>query len=1437
LRRLAASLVGLGLLVGVPVVALGQAGDAGEKSFFLNFVQDRLSTPDRQIAISNIDGALSSVASIREIDVSDQTGVYLKIKNIKLDWNQSALLTGRLDVNSLAADSIEYLRNPIPAPNAAPALPAPEAQGMAVPQLPVAVDIRQLAVPKITFGEQVFGLGSSIALAGKVKLEGGSLDAGLDIKRLDGPGGALALAAKYDKDSTKLDLDLGIDEPQDGIIATLLNVEGRPDIRLDIKGSGPVGALTTQLSLAAAGKSVLTGKAEVTQQDDVFAIAANLGGPIADILPAAYRGFFGDSTALAAKALLRSDGGLEVEKFSLAGGEVRLAGSASTSKDWFLNRLELSGDIASADGTPVLLPVSGAATRLDSGHIEVKFGGGSPTWQANIAATGFSNATLTAKTLGISGSGVAANLDDPAQRRLTFNVDGKLDGVASSDRAVAAALGDSIGLGAAGLWSAGQPLELAQFRLLGKALTLDTAGSIAKGVFNGEVNLATRDIGAFSGVAGRSLAGGVTLAAKGSISPLIGGFDLDLDGTGTDLAFDNPAVDKLLKGTVKLTGGLARTADGVAARQFRLANAQVQAVADGQFASDAADFRFDLQLADLGLVSPHAAGTLAVTGAAKGSDGAIGLNFAAQVPAGTLLERPLRAATLGFHGTLRQGKLSGELSGGGSLGEQPITLAAQILSADGSDALHALRFRAGGASLTGDVTHTKAGLFEGQLKLAADDISTAAALALVEAKGAAQADITLTPQGKTQAVSVTASARAIKFGGSTVASAEIRAGVADLFGVPMVNGTVAAKQVVASGVSVDTLAATAKWDGEATNFSTDAALAGGARLAAAGALAPLGQAGYRLALDKMSLQQGKLSARLAAPATLSVNGDTVQLGKLRFDVGGGSLTATGSAGKALDIAVALSALPLSAANAVAPGLGLAGSLDGTVRLTGSAAAPKAAFTLKGHGIGAKAIGAFGITPLAFEAIGEFANGRVQLARLTASSPAGLALTGKGTLPLSLTGLDLDASGSVPLALANRFVAARGGQASGTAKFAAHIGGSASSPKVTGEVSLDGGTYVDPAANLKLVGIALRATLAGSSASLNRFSANVSTGGSISGTGKVSLAPGYAGDFALKLTHLRYVDEPLLVTTLSGDLSIKGKLLEGPVIGGAIGIERAEISVPGQIGGGAAAIKVRHLAPPKPVAASLARVRGGAGKSAASGPSASANGPRLDLTINAPARIFIRGRGLDAEVGGSLRLTGRLDAVAPVGAFHLIRGRLAILGQNLTFDSGSATLTGSLDPQIALSATVPSDNITVKVSVSGYASDPKIDFTSTPALAQDEVLSRLLFKQGVEKLSPLQLAQLAGAAASLAGNGGSSLLDDLRNSTGLDDLNLTTDATGAAAVTAGRYITDKIYLGVQAGASGKSRVTVNLDLAPGLKANAGTGADGDSGVGVLYERDY
>jgi translocation and assembly module TamB len=163
--------------------------------------------------------------------------------------------------------------------------------------------------------------------------------------------------------------------------------------------------------------------------------------------------------------------------------------------------------------------------------------------------------------------------------------------------------------------------------------------------------------------------------------------------------------------------------------------------------------------------------------------------------------------------------------------------------------------------------------------------------------------------------------------------------------------------------------------------------------------------------------------------------------------------------------------------------------------------------------------------------------------------------------------------------------------------------------------------------------------------------------------------------------------------------------------------------------------------------------------------------------------------------------------------------------------------GDLDPFLDFRATTQGEDITVTVSVTGRVSDIKINFSSVPQLPEDEVLSRLLFKRGMGDLSPLQLARLAGAAAELAGGGGSSLVDSLRGRTGLADLDIVTGANGDLAVQAGTYLQDNIYLGVQAGANGDSRVTVNLDITPDIKAKASAGTDGNTTVGVFYEKDY
>ncbi|QQR37307.1 translocation/assembly module TamB domain-containing protein [Devosia oryziradicis] len=1418
---------------GVEVLAMG---NEEQKDWLTNFVQDRLSTPERQIRLSNIDGALGSDVSIREITISDANGVWLRVNNARLNWNQAALFGGRLEVRTLAADSIEYIRNAVPVEGAVD-LPAPEASGgFQVPQLPVAVILEQLSVPKVTFGEGVFGLGSEISLAGAMTLDGGNLDANLDIVRLDGPGGTLDLDVAYRKADNSVDLGLSLVEPENGVIANLLNIENRPAVTLALKGSGPVTELRTDLTLQANGQTALSGVATVNQQAEGIAVVADLRGPLATLIAEPYRPFFGAETALTANALIRSEGGISVTGLRLTGGQLSLEAAAETTPDNFLKSLDLDAVIADPNGGQVTLPVPGSATRVGSAQLAVGFGGeAEENWTATLDMAGFETTGFAAETLALTLGGVAANLSDPTARRLTFNGDGTLAGISGSEE-IEAALGDGIGIGIAGLWNAGEPVQLAEFRVAGQALTAALNGRLDGLDFTGDVALETSSIAPFSGLAGRDLAGALTLQASGSIMPLTGGFDLTLDGTGSNLAIGDKLADGLLAGNVALSGRVARTEAGLTADDFRIANQQVQLLADGTYSNALADFTFNLDLSDLALLSDQASGALSVVGTAKGQDSVIDLALDAGVADGTLAGRVLRDGALRFDGRYNVDRLDGTIGGSAALDGYRTTLAANLMVTPSEQALGNIDFQAAGTRITGGVTRvTLTGLLDGGLTVVSPDVSVPAALALIDASGSVNADVTLAPVDGKQGVTLRADMRDLVANDIRVGAADINASVVDLFGVPVVDGGASASDVSAAGVDIERLSATATQTGDTTAFDAQASLATGTDVDIAGSLTPVEQ-GYRLAVDRAQLQQGQLSARLARPTVVQVSGSSVALDAVRFDVGSGSITATGSAGETLGIDLEINALPLSIANAVAPDLGLAGTINGRASITGTGSDPQVNFEARAAGINAAAIRDFGIAPLDATASGTFRNGTVTLAAVSANGNGGLTLRGSGTVPLDGGGLNLAVTGSAPLALANRFVADRGGQLSGVVALDARVSGSLVSPQFGGRVSTNGAGYIDPELNLRLQGISGSASLEGSNLVIDSLSGNLATGGSVSASGSVGLSGGVPANVRVALNSARYADGNLFVATLSGNLALTGNLTGSPLLAGDVFVEEANITVPENFGGGAQLIDVDHINTPPAVEQTLQRAKID-DRTGAPIPQTRPAGLLLDVNVNAPNQIFIRGRGLDAEVGGSVRLTGPINNIQPVGGFSLNRGRLAILGQRVTFESGTVTLVGDLDPFLNLVARTEGDGITVFVTVSGRASDIDVSFTSNPMLPQDEVLSRLIFNRSMGELSPLQLAKLAGAAAELVGGGGNGLVDSLRGAAGLADLDIVTDDKGNVAVQAGTYIQDNVYLGVQAGAGGQSKVTINLDVTNDLKVTGAAGQDGNSSLGVFYEKDY
>jgi translocation and assembly module TamB len=275
-------------------------------------------------------------------------------------------------------------------------------------------------------------------------------------------------------------------------------------------------------------------------------------------------------------------------------------------------------------------------------------------------------------------------------------------------------------------------------------------------------------------------------------------------------------------------------------------------------------------------------------------------------------------------------------------------------------------------------------------------------------------------------------------------------------------------------------------------------------------------------------------------------------------------------------------------------------------------------------------------------------------------------------------------------------------------------------------------------------------------------------------------------------------------------------------------------------GGAAPIpEITHIAEPPPVR----RTRFFAGLVDESGKPPGSGSDRggglaysLDLRIDATNQIFIRGRGLDAELGGTLRIGGTTANVIPSGQFDLVRGRLDILGRRLVLDRGSITLQGSFDPFLRLSASSEADGITVTVVLEGFLTNPDVRFESSPELPEDEIVSRLLFGRGIESISGFQAAQLAASVATLTGQGGEGILGNLRKSFGLDDFDVSSNEAGQTQLTFGTYIADNLYTDVEV-SDGRTELDINLELTPSITVTGSTADDGDSSIGIRFERDF
>ncbi|MFN4058963.1 MAG: translocation/assembly module TamB domain-containing protein, partial [Roseinatronobacter sp.] len=275
--------------------------------------------------------------------------------------------------------------------------------------------------------------------------------------------------------------------------------------------------------------------------------------------------------------------------------------------------------------------------------------------------------------------------------------------------------------------------------------------------------------------------------------------------------------------------------------------------------------------------------------------------------------------------------------------------------------------------------------------------------------------------------------------------------------------------------------------------------------------------------------------------------------------------------------------------------------------------------------------------------------------LALTGPAGLNAQVAGTLGTDLRG-DLRATGSTDIALINPRIEPRSVQ--GLAQFNATVNGPLTLASLNGQAQVRGAQLVIPERYINAQGLTGTIQITGGQVSVD-VSGQLGTGGGARLRGGVTLLPDIVGDLTLDLDNARLIEPKLLETRLNGQVRITGPLTRGPSLSGALALNETEIRIPrvGLVSRGYIPPDIRHVG--EGAASRITRERAGIFQGESHGRTRFAS--PLDLTLEAPSRIFVRGRGLDAELGGSLRLTGTTSDIIPIGQFGLIRGRLDLLG--------------------------------------------------------------------------------------------------------------------------------------------------------------------------------
>ncbi len=1460
----------LGIVLGTAVLlggALALAQTRLAKDQIGGLIESSLDGEQQTAQVEDVSGFLPFDIRIGRLSLADDRGRWLEVDNARVEMDPARLLRGEIRIDQVGAERVAIERAPDlpPSPEPEPAAEEPFSLPRA-PELPESlprVAVERIHLDRIELGRALIGQDAVFNLEGHATTgpEGRHAEAKLDLTRIDQKTASLDIGASLDLVERRIALDIEGSETG-GLMASLTGIEQAGDLSLKLEGEGPLDDWRADLGLKVQGLVAANAGLALAYGDNPSIDLEAEVVPVEDALPEDIADALGDRLTLALAGGQRAPGQFVLDRLKLESGIATADGHLEA----LLEENRLDGSIRVS--APDLGRASGLAGTKLAGRVEL----------ALDAEGTFSEPRFE---LTLDGEGIVANAFgvDKADLDLALDLLGPLD------QPFAGASVEGGGT-IAGITRDGQPLRPEDTLTLDLDATVPMEGEavVERLTVRGRQVMADATASlAMPGLAGTARLEvkvpslGELMTALGPDAPpelaLGGAFDLRADA---DIADELQRI--MLNVTAEGTGlsGLPQTADALVGSNPRLASHIVLvpdesvSVESLDLATAALDLSGHLQL---GLdekqslsgameLSPLALATL---------EGLVGQPIEGELTSnltlGGTLPQPevvldAKVADLGIAGrhfdrvTLdasTSGPLAepaGKVSLAVEQGGDTLALKSDVALRDQHLELADLALTAPFTELSGEANVALEGpLATGRLAGRIGDLAALEPWTGQALQGAIDLDATF--DGKAGRQDATLSLDATDVGGDfgDLQQASVEARIEDALGRLGVDATIAASGFTQPEPGFVLDDATVAVTGDRSLYKVDAKaegeMNGPFNLEAGARLDVLGET-RKVYLDRLDGVLQAQSLSLVNPATLRLENGVLDLDQLDLKIGEarveGELRLDQPANRAR-AGLVIQTLPMRMV-ADFGGPDLEGELTGRVDLEGPLGAPVVKGDLAIAGLALRQGGDTRGRPADVDLGLALRDSRLSMdAKVEGVGDGPITLALRLPMQLSLEPFAFELPRTLPvdgrLAAETRlaplvaFAQLDGQRLDGALSADLRLAGTLARPRLEGRLEVDDGSLSDAISGIVLRDISLVIEGQGDRLALASLSARDRADGRLEAKGGIGIdsRTGFPYDFTLTTRDLRVLDSDLGRATATASLEAQGDA-SGGALTGKIEVPRADLRLPS---GGVAQPTVLDVevrgAPPKPDAPRR-KAPGGTGYVL-----------KLDVVVDMPARIFVRGRGLDTEWGGRLQVAGTSAAPEITGTIDYRRGYLDFLDRRFNIREGSIRFVGETppDPRITLEAAAQAPSITGIVRVTGTATDPQLTLTSEPQLPQDEVLSRLLFDRDMASLTPMQGLKIANAVARLEG-GGPGVVDELRDLTGLDTLDFGNEDFGAegteTTASAGKYVADNVFVGVDQGlSSGTTRARVEVELTPQITLRSEVDDQARTGIGLEWSMDY